>query len=113
MKFYRYNGMMEGFDLNDEKEIIPFEQIYESVKETPGGYWIIPDSSDGWSVLEKKRWVSKYSKKRWAYPTKEQALTSFKRRKIRQIEILSDKLEQAREDLRLAGLISLQKEEAV
>lgn len=44
---------------------------YIVTKETHKGYWI---SS---SLLPTKRWVSKTGKKRFAYPTKEQALESF------------------------------------
>jgi hypothetical protein len=48
------------------------------------------------------RWVSKVAKKRYAYPLKSEALTNFKARKRRQIEILQAQLNQARTALRWA-----------
>jgi hypothetical protein len=52
-------------------------------KETPKGYWI---GSYG------KIWVSKTAKKRYAYPTKDEAWKSFQARKQRQIKLLSARL---------------------
>jgi hypothetical protein len=66
---------------------------FSVIKETPGGYWI--------KVLgarNNKKWVSKYARKRFAYPTEKEAFTSYRARKRRQIEILEARLEQAKED---------------
>lgn len=60
---------------------------YEVVKETSCGYWIID------------KWISKTWKKRFAYPSKLQALESFKIRKKRQIFILQHQLNRAQEAL--------------
>jgi predicted nucleic-acid-binding Zn-ribbon protein len=58
------------------------------VRETPHGYHL---ASHGW--------VSKTSRKRYAYPTKEQAIESFIARKQKQVQILKRQL-----DLALTGL---------
>lgn len=49
-----------------------------------------------------KRWVSKTSKKRYAYPTKGQALESFMARKKRLIDICEHKIKVARIALEMA-----------
>jgi hypothetical protein len=64
---------------------------YEILKTTPKGYWIAYRGSE--------KWISNYSKKRFAYPTKEEALESFKYRKKRQIRILKSQLRVANESL--------------
>lgn len=60
-------------------------------KRTASGYWI--------EVYGRKRWVSATSKKRFAYPTREEAATSYKARKKRQIELLQADLNLARQCL--------------
>ncbi len=60
-------------------------------RETPKGYWIGYGKPGQYS--SKGRWVSKTSKKRFAYPTKEEALNNFVLRKTRQIQILKAQLE--------------------
>jgi hypothetical protein len=75
------------------------ELKYVLVKETPKGYWIKPT----WDINEDhKKWVSKTSKRRYAYPTKEEAMINFRARKKRQIQILTAKIQNAR----LALLVS-------
>jgi hypothetical protein len=63
---------------------------FEIEKETPCGYWI------------GSRWVSKTSKKRFAHPTKAEAIISFRKRKERQISILTAQLRQAHEALEIS-----------
>ena len=53
--------------------------------------------------LKDGRFVLKQSRKRYACPTKEEALASFKRRKEVQISILKAQLRSAEWDLALAG----------
>jgi hypothetical protein len=55
------------------------------VKETRCGYWI--------EAYEGLKWVSATGKKRFAYPTKDEAINSFHARKRRYLQIL---FEQAR-----------------
>ena len=98
MNFYRHTetSYESGVQL-DVKE-------YKLVRETPKGYWIIDDlwDYDEESVETYKKWVSKTARKRWAYPTKEEALVSFKARKRRQIRILTYQLSEAKTALKLA-----------
>jgi len=60
---------------------------YNLISETPKGYWI----ENGY----KKRWVSKTATKRFAYPTKEEAMQSFIARKKSQINILRAQMNEA------------------
>jgi len=88
--FYRYE---ESKTLNNPVIL----KVFKVIKETPCGYWIklFYRGND-------KKWVSKTTKKRYAYPTKQEALTSFKARKRRQIEILNSQLIRAKSALRWA-----------
>lgn len=55
-------------------------------KETPKGYWIgygLPNTLNNGG-----RWVSKTAKKRYAYPTKKEALINFIKRNERRVKIL-------------------------
>jgi hypothetical protein len=70
---------------------------FEVIKETPCGYWIRLYES-----FDDKKWVSKVAKKRFAYPSRSEALTNFKARKRRQMEILQAQLNQATAALRWA-----------
>ena len=67
---------------------------FRVIKETPCGYWVKLFES-----FDDTKWVSKTAKKRFAYPTMSQALTSFKARKRRQIEILQAQINRARSAL--------------
>lgn len=88
MKFYRYE------EVNYHQiGIRVHERVFELIKETPKGYWINLFPDMGWN---EKKWVSSNAKKRYAYPTKEEALSSFLARKRRQIEILEAQLSNAR-----------------
>jgi len=110
MNFYRYEAVHYascGYDGDfistttaDIKLVVHELHLY---KETPKGYWIgygkyHPENSlrsAGW-------WVSKTAKKRFAYPTKEQALTNFMLRTKLRIKILNSQLTQAEIGLNLA-----------
>ena len=54
-------------------------------KETEKGYWI---KIKNWDTHLFQKWVSKTSRKRFAYPTKEEALESFIKRTKRRIRII-------------------------
>lgn len=95
MNMYRYE------DMSTEHGVKLWEWVFTVIKETPCGYWITGyDNSFG--VNYRSRWVSKTSRKRFAYPTRKEALVGLKARKIRQIEILSGHLEQAQQALDIA-----------
>lgn len=76
------------------------EWKYVQVKETPKGYWITLHVNEGrdFSQLRKweLHWIRKYAKKKFAYPTREQAWTNYQLRKLRQIKILETQLANAR-----------------
>lgn len=99
-KFYRYIEdyyTPTSYDINGEitysPSTLPYvslkERVFKIVSETKKGYWVSPE--DYYSP-EDKRWVSKTSKKRFAYPTKSEALNSFLFRKKRQIRLLNYQL---------------------
>src|SRR3954471_1481851 len=97
MKFYRFEAIERG-----EAKIIPdphlILRLLYLVKETPKGYWIAMGDPNRLHVAFKK-WVSKTAKKRYAYPTEEEALNSFILKKKRQIKILKYMLARAQADL--------------
>jgi len=91
MKFYRYEPITTW--AGTEVHLCEFVLL----KETKHGYWIIPESIKGslswlWYVESNKKWIPKESKKRYAYPTKEQALVGYIKRSERRIKILKGQL---------------------
>lgn len=76
--------MVYNFICNDNLSIdLQLSYIrYVVIKETPCGYWLMTHYGGN------KRWVSKTSLKRFAYPTKEEAFNSFKIRNSRRIGYL-------------------------
>lgn len=78
MQFYRYEERAEG-----ESWAPPKLHCYQySVeKETPSGYWIVPQVG---VCRIRRRWVSKTARKRYAYPSKNEALKALIARKRRQ-----------------------------
>jgi len=85
MKFYRYVWVNYGEAYSD---IVLQLCEYNLYKETPMGYWI--------GYLGKLhcdgRWVSKTARKRFAYPTKEEAMVNFIKRTERRIKILNSQI---------------------
>lgn len=69
-------------------------QDFKIVRHTPKGFWI-----DVWG---KEKWVNNYSNKRYAYPTKKEALESLIKRRTRYISILKARLKQSEEGIELA-----------
>jgi hypothetical protein len=80
---------------------------YRLVKETPKGYWI-EAYFEGFSPSGLKYWVSKTSKKRLAYPTKEEALNGFILRTQKRVNILFSLVKHCKNSLEIAK--ELQKE---
>ena len=91
---YRLKEVLEETGL-----VVRAEQFYV-VKETPQGYWVRSQYSPSWMDFEQLRkakcvrWVSKSSVKRYCYPTIEQAVQNFTRRKKRQESFVRLKLEE-------------------
>lgn len=95
-KFYRYEAVQYASLSNDgdyETLKIPNPKMvlrtYNLWKETPKGYWIGYGTFNVGNLRSNGRWVSKTSKKRYAYPTEKEALVNFIKRNERRIEILN------------------------
>lgn len=84
--FYRYEDYRTTY--GTELRLLEFKMV----KETPRGYWIRQCFGE-YICGDMKRWIRKESHKKYACPTKEQALKSFKARKHRQHSILRHRLE--------------------
>ena len=75
---------------------------FKVIKLTPMGCWVVSEYSPLWltpeDLIKRKyaKWVSGVSHKRYCYPTMEQAVASFKRRKEVQLSKLEHQLAQAR-----------------
>ena len=94
------------------KNGIKYEEL-TMIKETPKGYWLAYGNvSENFikQALESKEpwrsfgfiWVSKTAKKRYAYPTKEEARESFIIRSRKYIQILKSRLENRKMLLKMA-----------
>lgn len=110
LKFYRYDSVeYASLDFNGDVILPPFPNptitltTFELVKETPKGYWIV---SIGLKFYPQyKKWVSKTAKKRYAYPTKAEALHNFIKRNQRRLGILKRQIELCKSNLSKAELI--------
>lgn len=108
MEFYRYvlreYARMSGIDGEPVHSYFPDPRLvleeYHLVRETAKGYWISYGSYIGFH--SSARWVSKTSRKRFAYPTKEEALHNFVKRTQKRIHILRRQLESSEQGLILA-----------
>ena len=96
MTFYSY------YSVNYETGSEVFLRKFNLVKETPKGYWIRQRSS---FFNHEQRWISKTAKKRLAYPTELEAITSFIKRREAWIRILDKRRNRAKRDLRQAIVI--------
>jgi hypothetical protein len=105
MTYYRYNDWINYYGENDIIII-----LYEVIKETKCGVWIKYLERNKYLydplrfIQGKKFILEKYygntpTNKRFAWPTKELALISYIARKEKQIAILENQLENAREFL--------------
>ena len=71
---------------------------YELIKETPMGYWISFSQS---SASYWKKWVLKRSQRRFAYPTKDEAMVNFTKRTEMRIKYLKRDLRACERALRI------------
>lgn len=81
MKFYRY----EWHSTTGYKEFLFNLKEYDLIKETDKGYWI---GFNEWAM----KWVPKNSLRRYAYPTKEEAMRNFIKRTEKRIQFLQHTL---------------------
>lgn len=100
MELYRYDDSAlygSGFEVRK----------FEVIKETPKGYWILEKWEYSFQTdmddEENKRWVSKNGRKRYAHPTKKEALQYYQYRKRSQIRHLEARLHWARKALTKAN----------
>lgn len=102
MKFYRYQFVTYApYGADEDYRPSPFdtpnvgiwEMVYRLEKETAKGYWIVNDDSH---IVVDRHWVSKESRKRFAYPSKGEAMESFKKRTTRRIAILSRSIKECK-----------------
>lgn len=100
MQFYRYEERAEG-DSWAPPKLYCYEYFVE--KETSCGYWIMPQV--GVYCRIKRRWVSKTARKRYAYPSKNEALKALIARKRRQKAICEYQI-----DLAVATITVAEKE---
>lgn len=97
--FYRYNGYRGNIGLD---RFIP-------IAKTKCGYWIIPEDKEYLlsmtntekRIKELRRWISKDSRKRYAYPTRELALDSYYQRKLHHIAILRSQVENIEHEMKV------------
>jgi hypothetical protein len=107
MKFYRYE-IVEYAVMGDDGEYVdshfpnPCVELreYDLIGETPKGYWVGYSMGHGNYIW--KKWVSKTSKKRFAYPTTEEAMTNFILRTEKRINILDWQLQVCKISINLA-----------
>jgi len=100
MEFYRYEAIVYANIDHDGEFVSPRIRVPKIVlttlnlhKETPKGYWIGYGHPDN-GLHGHSRWVSKTAKKRYAYPTKEEALTNYIKRTEKRIKILKSQLQE-------------------
>lgn len=103
-KFYRFRDVQFEYGPKVIKE------EFSLIKETPCGYWI-EDHSWPFELSGQRWWVSKTSRKRFAYPSEEQAVESFVARKKQQIRYTKIRLIRAEEAYRLGLKMMLEMKE--
>lgn len=96
LRFYRY----EQIELENGPQLS--EREFQLLKETPCGWWIGYPLGSITPLGPDKWWVSKTTRKRFAYPTRKEALENFIARKRRQVAILNYQLERAGQAWELA-----------
>lgn len=106
MKFYRYEiathvsgGQEDYYSKPWSTHSLRLIEM-ELHKETPKGYWIGYGVS-GQGYTGNSVWVSKDGKKRYAYPTKKEALHNFKCRTEMRLKILQAQVDKCKSGLNM------------
>ena len=86
--YYRYS------EFRTSESVVLHLETFKMLKKTPCGAWIEYYGGG-------KKFVLDAARKRFAWPTKEEALISFRARKKRQIKILTARLHDAKQALAL------------
>ena len=103
LNYYRYNDPLvyDEYSYDDKLDL----EEYEVIKKTTCGVWILFPNRNRWNtetnkydlgkkfILERSTWYKTITKKRFAWPTKKEALNSYIYRKIYQIARLEYQLE--------------------
>ena len=100
MKFYRYKT---EYDINDR--VIAKLFVYEIYKETEKGFWIVP--IDDFYPMDKHFILKKPGRKKYAYPTKKEALNNYILRTEKYKKILEDNLHHCKQGLEFALKINI------
>ncbi len=85
-RFYRYKT--EALYREYGATVTAVLVTYVAVKETPKGYWIKEWGKQHFEWQQKAKWISKTSRRRFAYPTKKEAWNSYRNRVQRRVEHL-------------------------
>lgn len=103
LRFYRYETDLFILFGDDIPQVRNKLRMFDLLRETPKGYWIVPERANSERYREKyKRWIPKESKKRFAYPTKSEAYHGYIKRMDRYIHILKSRLNNAQTALLIA-----------
>lgn len=100
LTLYRYADSIEGHDVD--------LLVFDVLRATPAGYWFVDSWTRGDSNAvreQEKRWVSATARKRYCYPSKIEAWTSYCIRKRRQLMHLEKQHEMAKK--RVAALAGI------
>lgn len=106
MKFYRYEIATHVSGGQDDYYSKPWSTHslklieMELHKETSKGYWI-GHGVPGQGFVSKSQWISKTGKKRYAYPTKEEAIHNFICRTEMRLKILQSQIDKCKSGLHL------------
>lgn len=112
MNYYRYTNIRYASPLDEFDNPIGTGRLdvlcqeYQVTKTTKCGVWL----TDTYNII-KPFFVLNTAKKRYALPSKKEALESFMARKKRQISILSRQMKDAEEALRIATTLLAKEEE--
>ena len=99
MIFYRINAEIDCFNFDLGLEIAKAQvDQFHLLRETRCGYWIVPAWAMGYGLNRErhKKFVLKNSRKRYAYPTIEEALVSFRKRCALRVSHAEYQLQNAR-----------------
>lgn len=96
----RYAPPVDEWD-NPMGPSTPFVRVHEYrvLSETPKGVWL-----ETWTRADGKRFVLRSARKRWACPTLEEAIDSWRARKQRQLRLLERQASHVRQCLALQEL---------
>jgi hypothetical protein len=107
MKFYRYEAKQYTSLLKAYVNVKLLLIELNLHKETLKGYWIGYGYVEEGKLRSTSKWVSKTARKRYAYPTKEEALTNYIKRTQRRVSILKNQLEVTERGLEVAKELEL------